>query len=145
MSMAGGNGVVRSLHGGASLYDFRDLDILQKIAVENDAEGWVELEHLARSLGLGDNHNRNVATRLAWMRRYGMLQRDEQRGLWRLAPGGVRVVQARIKAAAQQDLEELPDEAMVEVMANVAARYRFTDPTTAHLLRREFLFGTQAR
>jgi DNA-binding IclR family transcriptional regulator len=131
--------------GGASLYDFRDLDILQKIAAEEDAEGWVELEPLARSLGLGDDHNRNVAVRLAWMRRYGMLARDDEKGLWRLSPGGLRVVQAKVKAAAQHDLEELPDEAMVEVMANVAARYRFADATTAHLLRREFLFGTQRR
>jgi len=131
--------------GGASLYDFRDLDLLAKIAAESDEDGFVETEHLARALGLGDDHNRNVAIRLAWMRRFGMLQRDEEKGLWSLAPGGLRVVRAKVKAAAQRDLEELPDEAMVEVMANVASRYRFADATTAHLLRREFLFGTQKR
>ena len=132
-------------HGGASLYDFRDLDLMHKLVEESDDEGWVELEHLARSMGLGDNHNRHVATRLAWMRRYGMLERDEKRGLWRLSRGGERVVVAKVKAAAQRDLEALPDAAMVEVMANVSARYRFTDRMTAQLLRREFLFGTQAR
>ena len=131
--------------GGASLYDFRDLDLLQKIQAEADENGFVETEHLARSLGLGDSRNGNVGVRLAWMRRFGMLQKNEETGLWSLAPGGLRVVRAKVKAAAQRDIEELPDEAMVEVMANVAARYRFADATTAHLLRREFLYGTQRR
>jgi len=130
---------------GASLYDFRDLDLMHKIEAESDNEGWVELEHLARAMGLGDTHNRNVGSRLAWMRRYGMVTRHEQTGLWRLSRGGQRVVAARVKAATQHELEALPESAMVETMASVVSRYRFVDAMTAAMLRREFLFGTQAR
>src|SRR5215467_12719726 len=96
---------------GASLYDFRDLDLMHKIESEADAEGWVELEHLARAMGLGDSHNRNVGARLAWMRRYGMVTRHEQTGLWRLSRGGERVVTARLKAAQARELEALPEAA----------------------------------
>jgi hypothetical protein len=130
---------------GASLYEFRDLDVLHKIEAEGDDQGWIETEHLARSLGLGDDHNRNVAIRLAWMRRYGMVVRDDAKGLWRLSRGGERVVAARVRAAATRELEALPEEAMVETMASVVSRYRFVDTMTAAMLRREFLFGTQPR
>jgi hypothetical protein len=114
-----------------------------KLEQEADDEGWIETEYLANAMGFNGDHHRHVGIRLGWMRRYGMLERDEQKGLWRLTPGGQRVIAARLKAASQRQLEALPDESMVEVMANVAARYHFTDSMTAHLLRREFLFGTQ--
>lgn len=130
---------------GASLYDFRDLDLMHKLAEEADEEGWVELEHLARSMGLGDSHNRNMGVRMSWMRRYGMVSYDDKRKLWRLSSGGDRVVAARLRAAAQRELESLPEEAMVETMASVVSRYRFVDAMTATMLRREFLFGTAPR
>lgn len=129
---------------GASLYDFRDLDLMLKLDADANDEGWIETEYLAGALGLDDG-NRNVAMRLAWMRRYGMIERDEAKGLWRLSQGGRRVVEAKLRAAAKRDLETLPDEAMIEVMANVTHRYRFADAMTATMLRREFLFGTQRR
>jgi hypothetical protein len=88
---------------------------------------------------------RNVGIRLGWMRRYGMVERDEERGLWRLSPGGQRVIQARLRAAAQRELEALPDEALVQAMQSVVSRYRFVDAMTATMLRREFMYGTQPR
>lgn len=127
----------------ASLYDFRDLDLMLKLDAEGDKDGWVETEAMARSLGF--DGARDVSTRLVWMRRYGMLQFDPQKRLWRLSQGGQRVVRARLRAAQQKALEAVPDEAMVEVMANVTSRYRLGDPMVAQLLRREFLFGTKPR
>jgi hypothetical protein len=118
---------------------------MHKLEAEADNEGWVELEHLARSMGLGDTHNRNLAIRMAWMRRYGMVSYDERRKLWRLSRGGERVVEARLRAAAARELEALPEAAMVETMASVVARYHHVDAMTATMLRREFLFGTQPK
>jgi len=128
----------------ASLYDFRDLDLMLKLEAEADDEGWVETEHMARSMGFGDE-KQPIGIRLSWMRRYGMVEFDDKRKMWRLTPGGDRVVHARLKAAQTRSIEALPEEAMVEVMANVASRYHHASPMTAHLLRREFLFGTKAR
>lgn len=129
----------------ASLYDFRDVDVMFKLAEEGDDEGWIETEYLALALGFNGDHRRNVGIRLGWMRRYGMVERDDQRGLWRLSPGGQRVVQARLRAATARELEALPEEALVEAMSSVVQRYRFVDQMTANLLRREFMFGTQPR
>jgi len=124
---------------GASLYDFRDLDLMHKIA----AEGSVKTEELALAIGLGDDHNSNVGIRLAWMRRFGMTRRDPKSGLWSLSRGGERVVEARLRAAALDELQALPEEAMVATMASVVSRYRLLDSMTATMLKREFMFGTQ--
>jgi hypothetical protein len=126
----------------ATLYDFRDLDLMLKLAAEAGDEGWVETGALAGTLGF--ERARDVSTRLAWMRRYGMLEFDQQRHMWRLSPGGERVTKARLQAAQQRTIEALPEESMVEVMANIASRYRLGSPLVAHMLRREFMYGTQA-
>ena len=124
---------------GASLYDFRDLDLLLKIWDEEE----ITTEQLADAIGLA-GHNTNVGVRLGWMKRFGMVKRNAK-GLWYVASGGGRVIEARGRAASETELKDLPDEAMVETMASVVARYRFLDSTTATMLRREFLFGTQRR
>jgi len=128
----------------ATLYDFRDFDLMSKLEDEANDEGWVETEQLATALGFDDNR-RPLGIRFAWMRRYGMLERDEQRGMWRLTEGGRRVLKAKLRAATSLEIEALEDEAFVDVMAKVGQRYRHGSPMIAHLLRREFLFGTAPR
>jgi hypothetical protein len=124
----------------ATLYDFRDLDLMLKLDAEGgEAETW----ELTEALGFGENGRMPVARRLSWMKHYGMLEFDEKRHLWRLSKGGERVVHARMRAAASRQIEALPDEAMIDVMASVTTRYRHGEPMIADLLRREFLFGTQ--
>jgi hypothetical protein len=125
----------------ATLYDFRDLDLMLKIA---DLGGVVETQQLAEELGFGKDVW-PVARRLSWMRRYGMLDFDEKLRQWDLSEGGLRVIKARVQASKIKTLEELPEEAMVEVMANVASRYHLGSPMVAAMLRREFLYGTRPR
>jgi len=129
-----------------SLYDFRDLDLMLKIADEADDEGWVETRALAEALGVEEGEKvHGVGVRLGWMRKFGMLERDDERQLWRLSAGGDRVTRARLRAAATKQIESVPDEALVDVMAHVTARYRLGDPVMATMLRREFRFGTDPR
>jgi hypothetical protein len=128
----------------ATLYDFRDLDLMLKIEDEADAEGWIETARLAESLGFGENQM-PISRRLSWMRRYGMLDYDLREPRWRLTDGGVRVIEAKLKAAQARTIDALPDEAMVEVMANIGSRYHLGSPMIAAMLRREFLYGTRPR
>jgi hypothetical protein len=131
---------------GLTLYDFRDLDLMMRLEDEGDEEGWAETEALARALGLSDNGGpRHVGSRFAWMRRYGMIERHEQTKMWRLTEGGRRVIQAKVRAATSLEIEALEDEAFVDVMAKVGQRYRHGSPMLAHMLRREFLYGTAPR
>lgn len=121
----------------ATLYDFRDLDLLFKLGRDRQ---W-STEDFADALGQPENLH-GVGSRLAWMRRYGMLTRTDT-GLWHPTHSATRVVDARLKAAQQQTMEDLPDELMVEVMSRVTQRYMHGSPMLASMLRREFLFGTK--
>lgn len=126
----------------ASLYEFRDLDLMLAIA---ETEKGIEAIELAQAIGLGEEGSRAAAIRLSWMRRFGMVSYDENTRLWRLSNGGERVTNARLRAAAAKTIDTIPEEALVDVMAHVTTRYRLGDPVMAQLLRREFLFGTQRR
>jgi hypothetical protein len=127
----------------ASLYDFRDLDLLLTIEDRADNEGWASTADLASSVGFGDNLL-PLSRRLAWMRKYGMLEFRDKERLWRLTDSAIRVVEAKT-AAATKSIERLPDEALVEVMADVTARYWRGSPMVATMLRREFMYGTSPR
>jgi hypothetical protein len=118
------------------LYDFRDLDLMLKLA---DMGGGTTLE-IAAALGFGSDVQ-PVAARLTWMDRFGMLDRDEKGG-WDLSEGGIRVVKAKLTAARGM-LDKLPDESMIEAMAYITQRYYRNDPMLGHMLRREFLYGTK--
>lgn len=123
------------------LMEFRDLDLM--LAVEA-AGGAITSAQLAEAIGIDDG-SQGTAVRASWMRRFGMFDFDEKTGVWTLSASGQRVVKAKRAAAALNAVERVPDEAMVDVMSHVTARYRLGDPAMAHLLRREFLFGTSPR
>jgi len=125
-----------------TLYDFRDVDLMHKLAAEG-ADG-VTSTQLAEALGMDDDVG-SVAVRSSWMRRFGFFDFDEERKLWRLSKSGERIVEADERAARIEKLAELPDEKLVDVMAHVTSRYRHADPVTATLLRREFAYGTAPR
>ena len=127
-----------------TLYDFRDVDLMMKVAHEADNDGAITTSDLATALGMEDDV-RAVAMRLAWGRKYGFFERDEQAGIWRLSRGGARVVEAHEAAHEIPAIADVPDPELVDVMAHVTSRYRHGDRMTAALLRREFLFGTQPR
>jgi hypothetical protein len=126
---------------GFSMYEFRDLDIMGKL----DELGSVSSKDLLTELGLDGDRGTRAGVRLAWMKKFGMVVYDPETALWMLSEGGDRVLAAKRQAAGLTQLDGVPDEAMVDVMAHVTARYRHGDALVAHLLRREFLFGTARR
>lgn len=125
----------------ATLYDFRDLDLMFRMAEEVNGSRGIAATDFAGLLGFEDA--KAIGMRLAWMRRYGMLNYNETERLWNLSPGGNRVIDSRLKAREIAIVDDLPDEAMVEVMAHVTSRYNHGKGMVGNLLRREFLFGTQ--
>ena len=123
-----------------SVYDFRDMDLMLHLRGAP-----ATAKQLSEALGLDDDGVRNVAVRVAWMRRFGMLDLDEKSRLWSLSDGGSRVIAAQHKAVAKNRIEKIPDEEMIEVMAHVTSRFRLGDPMTAAMLRREFQYGTSPK
>jgi hypothetical protein len=96
----------------ATLYDFRDIDLMVKMAAVGDELGRISATDLAGEAGLNTENGgpRSMGIRLAWMKRYGFVVYDDKEHLW--AP---------------------------------STAFRLGDPVNAHLLRREFMFGTQRR
>ena len=131
----------------ATLYDFRDLDLMCKIAEVGDDVGRISAVSLAQEAGLDTDNggSRAMGIRLAWMKRYGFVAYDDKEHLWALSAAGRRVTEAHLRASTQKTIEAVPDESLISVMAHVTSRFRLGDPMNAQLLRREFLFGTQRR
>jgi hypothetical protein len=128
----------------ATLYDFRDLDIMHRLA-ESEDSGYLTAE-VADMLGFRPEEGaRPVGIRLAWMRRYGMVAFDEKQKLWSLSNSGKRVVKASELAPKLKVIENMPNEKMIEVMAHVTSRFQRGETMLGHMLRREFLFGTKRR
>src|SRR4051794_7410473 len=88
----------RKLPTGATLYDFRDLDIMYRLA--EDENGGVDTYDLANMLGFDveESGSRHVGTRMAWMRHYGMVAFNENTRHWSLSRSGRRVVDANLRA-----------------------------------------------
>lgn len=130
----------------ARLTDFRDLDLMLRFA-EGDDLGRLSSADLAGLVGLDqvESGRQSIGIRLAWMKRYGFVVYDDKEHLWALSTAGRRVTEAHLRASTQKTIQAVPDESLVEVMAHVTSRFRLGDPVNAHLLRREFLFGTQRR
>lgn len=129
----------------ATLYDFRDLDLMFKIAENTNGKG-VSSPDLAEMLGFeAEDGARPVGIRLAWMKRYGMVAYDDAEHLWSLSRGGLRVTEAHLRAPELRVIDTMPDEKMVDVMAHVTSRFQRGETMLAHMLRREFAFGTQRR
>lgn len=128
-----------------SLYDFRDADIMHRLAESTNGAG-VTSQEVAELLGFEpESGGRVVSVRLAWMRRYGMIAFNQEERLWSLSPSGERVIAAQLKAPELRVVEKMPDEKMIEVMALVTSRYQRGEAMLGHMLRREFLYGTKKR
>jgi len=128
----------------ATLYDFRDIDIMYRLA-EESTNGGVGAREFAELLGFDEGDTRSITIRLAWMKRYGMVAFDDKERLWTLSESGRKVTAAHLRAPALRTVEQIPDEAMIEVMAQVTSRYQRGEPMLAHMLRREFMYGTKRR
>jgi hypothetical protein len=136
--MAARNGNGNKPH--ATLYDFRDSDIMFRLAESEQVDSY----DLAEALGFeAEDGARPVGIRLAWMRRYGMVVFDENARTWSLSRSGQRVVEAKLRAPTLAVVDRMPDEAMVEVMAHVTSRFQRGESMLGHMLRREFLYGTE--
>lgn len=128
----------------ATLYDFRDADIMFHLAEANGTG--IKTHDLAEALGFdAEDGGRPVGIRLAWMKRYGMVAFDDRDRSWKLSRAGGRVVEAKLRAPELRVVDQMPDEAMVEVMAHVTSRFQRGETMLGHMLRREFLYGTKRR
>lgn len=133
---------------GLRLYDFSDVEFLAICLDAAGDEGWFETQEITRRLNLDvEQPNSNVGIRLAWLRRYGVVERNtvvgsEYRFMWRLTPEGEAAVTARLNSNQERVLDNLGVDQMLEVTAFLTGRYRRGGKATKNLVRRQWLYGT---
>src|SRR5262245_49797411 len=143
----------------ARLNEFSDrefLHLMQDVHLERKdgkGGGWVTTGEIAeRITGITDQDDdrltdarRGCGSRLAWMRRFGVVDRDPETGAWRINGIGQAFLSQTIRRQVEQGVSDLKPHEMVEVMLRMASHYRATGRETAIMMRREFQRGTGVR
>lgn len=130
---------------GLRLDDFSDRELIHLIAdlVEQNDGHPIHSLQIAERLGL-DGGARNgrrafsssVATRLGWMRRYGVVERLAEG--WTLAPAGWAVREAKSNNRLVDDVQRTLDAQLLEATHVLALRRRQAGDAYRTLSRREW-------
>jgi hypothetical protein len=128
---------------GLALADYSDRELLLALIDHADADGWTDARALARSLGIENDHpTRCVGARMAWLRRYGVAEKDPDRiGYWQPTAIGAALARGKLTTAEAQRLEQMAPEKLLLVTRLAAGRVRTGPDPMAHMLRREWRRG----
>jgi hypothetical protein len=93
---------------------------------DRDNEGAITSGELAESMGLRPTKalphpERNIASRLAWLRRYGVVARTEDKR-WMLNDVGERLLHASLKKGEQKVLDGFDEDELLVVVASLGDR-----------------------
>lgn len=138
-------------HTQLTLYDFSDEEFLAVLQDQADGSGWAFTSDIAQSIKIDTKHpNNNVGIRLGWLKKYGVVERDERvgsptKGAWRLTRVGEAVVNASFTTAQKNAMKNLGTEQIWEAAKTITDRYVVANAATASLVRRQFLLGHHRR
>lgn len=138
------------------LSDFSDRELLRIIYDLSDEYGWVESVHLAEHLfptqvraGREDKNQalRCVGQRLSWMKRYGVVQRNEKdrKGTWGLTGQGKLLLTGAIPAHERKVIENLKENQLLDLTETLSMRYFYAGDVAATMMRRQWQFGSIRR
>jgi hypothetical protein len=129
------------------LEDFSDHELLYALEDHADADGLVSSEALANGLGLtGLEHpTQNVAIRLSWLKRYGIVYRDEDTGRWGYTPVGRNLMHGRLTAAQKRMLDGMDPDAMLTLVQAVGGKIVTAHREAATMAAREWKYNLAAR
>lgn len=128
-----------------TLAEYSDRELLHIVRDVADADGRATPQDIAERVGVQHEHpTRCVGSRLAWLRRYGAVTRDEE-GRWALTAMGERYALGALSDNERSTFDQMPAEHLVALMSAVTRRYRTVAPTGAHLIRREWINGSGSR
>jgi hypothetical protein len=129
------------------LADFLDEEFLALVQDLADYEGWVSSQVIANSIPI---EVRNVSSRLSWMKRFGVVERDTRPGSrtrydWRLTEVGEALVKARFSKSQQTALAKITDDQLWALTQDLSSRYEGVGNAAANLIRRRFTASTVRR
>jgi hypothetical protein len=135
--------------------DYSDREFLLVVADHLQDDGWAESLEVSRALGF--ENRRLAAQRLAWLARYGAVEREHARDeagnirwhkdgrpmhtqRWRLTPLGEQVAHGRLRKGDETALARLGDAQLPLVTRWLSERSR-GDSGMAKLVQREWRYG----
>lgn len=143
------------------LEDMSDREVLLVMLDVADPDGGdVDPLDVAEQLGVrGDNPRRVVSARLAWLKRFGAVERvletDEHGNVvrnrkgeprttqrYRLTPIGWDMANGQLRATQEKALQGIGDAEMLLVTQWLTQRARESGTTVANLVRREWVYRT---
>jgi hypothetical protein len=139
--------------------DFSDREILAIVADQASANGVVggpvDARDVAlRVFGLKDNeanrdsiayYTRCVSVRFSWMRRFGLMEKGEQKGQWLLSKDGNALRAASLRAAVDRGIDEAGEDQSLVLANKVAERLFNSSAIAAKAMEREFRFQISRR
>lgn len=132
------------------LEEFSDRELLFAFEEHADAEGTITSHELADGLGLvasdGLKHpHQNVAVRLSWLKRYGVLYRDPATARWGLTPAGHRVIHGGLKAGQKRALTEFDEDALFAAVELMGRRMVDAHSEAATMAQRQWRYSLAER
>lgn len=128
-----------------TLEDYADKELLLVVAdvAADDPKGWARTPDIAEKLGIsGDKANNSVGIRLAWLRRFGVMDHQPPKR-WRLAPFGEVFLNGALPVQDERRLAEMRPEQWLTLTRWLSQRYHEGGAPTGHLMRREWTRGTK--
>jgi hypothetical protein len=131
-----------------TLEDFSDRELLFALEEHADSDGLVTSAALAEGLGLAasgtlKNPTQNVAIRLSWLKRYGVVYREV--GRWGLTQVGYRLMHGSLRAAERRALEDIDDERMYAVMQAISSSFTRIHDEAATMAARHWRYTLAER
>jgi len=134
--------------------DFSDREILAVIADLQNGDGYAKVGDLApRLFGLSETESsletldhaaRCVTSRLAWMRRYGLVEKGEEAGFWCISEWGKQLRFTPLGRALSSAITNTPEGSLLELTHQVADRMKERS-VAGRAMRREFQFQVARR
>jgi hypothetical protein len=133
-----------------TLEDFSDRELLFALEEHADANGTITSHELAEGIGLtvsnGLKHpHMNVAIRLGWLKRFGVVYRDADTHRWGLTPIGSRALHQGLRAREEKALTEFNDEALFRAVELMGARMLSARGEFATLAQRQWRYSLAQR
>jgi hypothetical protein len=129
------------------LEDFADHELLYALEEHADADGTISSSELADALGLAglEHPTNNVSSRLAWLKRYGIVYRDEDTKRWGFTPVGMNLMHGRLTAAQTRMLDNLDPDMLLILVQQVGGKLVTSHREAATMAAREWRYNLAAR
>lgn len=133
-----------------TLEEFSDRELLAAFEDHGDSDGTVSSGELADGLGLSSREGlkhptQNIAVRLTWLKRYGVLGRDPETRRWFLTDAGYRVVHGGLRSKETRALSEFDEDALYAAAELLGRRMVGAHSEAATMAQRSWRFSLAER